>query len=84
MKCPLNHRCKCQAKVRIIAGKYYKRLEFYDTHDETNHANDYSKNLKCDQIVTIQDAVMVAFKMRLDQNGQIYARHVRRILGASS
>ena len=36
--CPMNHRCKCQAKVRIMTGKDYKRLEFFGTHDENSHA----------------------------------------------
>ena len=64
-KCPLHHRCKCQAnlKVRIITGKNYQLLEFYGTHDETSHVIGHSKNLKhVDQIVAIHDAVMVAPK----------------------
>ena len=59
-KRPLHHRCKCQAKVRIVIGKNYQRLEFFGTHDETSHAVDYSKNLKHLQIVAIHEAVMVA------------------------
>ena len=61
-KCPMDHRCRCKAKVRIITGKGYKRLEFHGTHDETSHAVDYSKTLKYKQIVTLHDAVMVAPK----------------------
>ena len=56
-KCPLNHRCRCQAKVRIITEKNYKRLEFHGTHDENGHANDKSKSLRYNQIVAIHDAV---------------------------
>ena len=33
MKCPMTYRCRCQAKVRIIVEKNYKRLKFYGTHD---------------------------------------------------
>ena len=60
--CPMNHRCKCKAMVRIITGKDHKRLEFVGTHDETSHANDSSKSLTHKQIVTIHQAVMVAPK----------------------
>ena len=42
-KCLINYRCKCQAKIGIITGKNYKRLEFYGTHDEHSHAVDHSK-----------------------------------------
>jgi hypothetical protein len=33
-QCPMSYRCKCNALVRIIAGKDYKLLEFFGTHDE--------------------------------------------------
>ena len=39
MKCPLGYRCKCKARVGIIAGKDYKLLEFFGTHDENSHAD---------------------------------------------
>ena len=58
--CPLKYRCKCKAKVRIITGRGYKRLEFSGTHDENSHANDTSASLKYNQIVAIYDAVLVA------------------------
>ena len=58
----MNYRCKCQAKVRIITVKGYKRLEFHGTHDETSNAADYSKTWLYKQIATIHDAVMVAPK----------------------
>ena len=42
MKCPLSYRCKivckCKEQVRITAGKDYKLLEFFGTHDENSHA----------------------------------------------
>ncbi len=38
MKCPMNVRCKLKAQVRIITGKDFKRLEFFDTHVENSHA----------------------------------------------
>ena len=38
MQCLLIYRCKCKARVRIIAGKDYKLLEFFGTHDENSHA----------------------------------------------
>jgi hypothetical protein len=60
--CPMHHRCKCKAMVRIITAKDHKRLEFVGTHDETSHANDISKSLTHKQIVTIHQAVMVAPK----------------------
>ena len=59
MKCPLKYICKCPAQVKIITRKDYKRLEFFGTHDEHSHAEDKSKNLKHDQIVTIYYSVMV-------------------------
>ena len=43
-KCPMDHRCRCKAKVRIITGKGYKRLEFHGTHDVTSHAADHWSN----------------------------------------
>jgi hypothetical protein len=39
-QCPMIYRCKCNALVRIIAGKYNKQLEFFGTHDENSQAND--------------------------------------------
>jgi hypothetical protein len=41
----MHYRCKCNALCRILAGKDYKRLEFFGTHDENSHANDASKKL---------------------------------------
>ncbi len=35
---PVSYSCKCKAQVRIIAGKDYKWLEFFGTHDENSHA----------------------------------------------
>ena len=58
--CPLKYRCKCKAKVRIITGRGYKRLEFSGIHDENSHADDKSKSLRYNQIVAIHDAVLVA------------------------
>jgi hypothetical protein len=43
-QCPMSYRCKCHAICRFIAGKDYKRLEFFSTHDEKSHANDASRN----------------------------------------
>ncbi len=61
-KCPMQYRCKCKAQVRVIAGKDYKQLEFYGTHDENSHATDHSKKLKYKQIDAIYDSVMIAPK----------------------
>ena len=58
--CLLKYRCKCKAKVRIITGRGYKRLEFSGTNDEISHADDKSTSLKYNQIVAIHDAVLVA------------------------
>ena len=77
-KCPLHHRCRCQAKVRIITGKNYQRLEFYGTHDENSHANDGSKKLKHNQIVAIHDAVIVAPK----QSAAVLRRNMMHIQGS--
>ncbi len=52
-KCPMSYRCQCKAQVRIIAGKEYKLLEFYGTHDENSHATNHSKKLKYKQIEAI-------------------------------
>ena len=67
MKYPLSYCCKCPARNRIIAGKDYKRLEFFGLHEETSHATDHSKKLKYDQIVIIHDSVMVAPKQSATQ-----------------
>ena len=40
MKCPLKYQCKRPAQLRIIAGKYYKLLELFGTHDENRHSVD--------------------------------------------
>ena len=77
-KCLMNYHCKCQAKVRIITGKGYKRLEFYGTHDEKSHAVDKSKTLKYNQIVTIHDAVMVALK----QSAAVMRRNLMQAKGS--
>jgi hypothetical protein len=45
-QCPMHYRCKCNALCRTLAGKNYKLLEFFGTHDENSHANDASKQLK--------------------------------------
>jgi hypothetical protein len=67
----MNYRCKCKAQVRIIAGKDYKRLEFYGTHDENSHATDHSKKLKYRQIDAIYesnyDSVMIVPKQSATQ-----------------
>ena len=76
--CPMHYRCKCQAKVRIITGKGYKRLEFYGTHDEKSHAVDKSKTLKYNHIVTIHDAVMVAPK----QSAAVLRRNLMQAKGS--
>jgi hypothetical protein len=57
MKCQMSYGCKCKAKIRIVAEKDYKLLEFYGTHDENSHATDHSKNLKYNQIETTYDSV---------------------------
>ncbi len=51
------------AQVKIITGKYYKRLEFDGTHYENSHATYDSKTLKQNQNVTIYDSVMVTPKL---------------------
>ena len=76
--CPMNHRCKCQAKVRIMTGKDYKRLEFFGTHDENSHAADHSKTLSYKQIATIHDAVMVAPK----QSATVLRRNLMHAKGS--
>ena len=78
MKFPMSYRCKCPAKVGVITGKGYTRLEFYGTHDETSHAVDYSKELKYNQIVTIHDAVIVALK----QSATVLRRNLMQAKGS--
>ena len=78
-KCPMNYRCRCPAKIRIITGKGYNRLEFHGTRDETSHAVDKSKTLKYNQIGTIHDAVMVVLK----QSAAVLRRNLMQAKGHS-
>ncbi len=43
----------------MCVGIDYIRLEFHGTHDETNHAEERSKELKYKQIIAIYEAVIV-------------------------
>jgi hypothetical protein len=54
--------CSCTARCRVCVtvGKDYIRLEFHGTHDETSHAEEWSKKLKYKQIIAIYEAVTVA------------------------
>jgi hypothetical protein len=45
-QCPMSYLCKCNALCRIIAGKDYKRLEFFGTHDEKQSRRRSIKNIK--------------------------------------
>ncbi len=63
----MGYRCKCREQVRIIAGKDYKRLEFFGIHDENSHATNHFKKIKYNQISTIYKSVMVTLKQSATQ-----------------
>ncbi len=62
-RCPLHHRCKCKAGIRIMEGPDWIQLESLDRcgeHNVNSHDDDKSKFLKHEQIVAVADAVTVA------------------------
>jgi hypothetical protein len=59
-RCPLRHRCKCKAGIRIMEGPDWMQLERCGEHNANSHDDDQSKFLKHEQIVAVSDAVIVA------------------------
>ena len=59
-RCPLLHRCKCKAGIRITEGPDWMQLERCGEHNANSHDDDHSKYLKHEQIVAVADAVTVA------------------------
>jgi hypothetical protein len=62
--CPLHHRCKYQAGIRILdsnmEGPDWIQLDRCGEHNANSHDDDQSKYLKHEQIVAVADAVTVA------------------------
>jgi hypothetical protein len=59
-RCPLHHRCKCKAGIRIMEGPGWMELHRCGEHDANSHDDDKSKYLKHEQIVAVADAVTIA------------------------
>jgi hypothetical protein len=59
-RCPLHHRCKCKAGIRIIEGPGWMELHRCGEHYANSHDDDKSKYLKHEQIVAVADAVTIA------------------------
>ena len=59
-RCPMNYRCGCEARIRIIIGHDFIQLERHGVHDVNSHVEDRSKFLKHDQIIAVSEAVTIA------------------------
>jgi hypothetical protein len=56
-KCQMYYRCKCRAYIRVETGPDYIELQRSNRH---SHGQDFSKGLKAQQIVAVQEAVRTA------------------------
>ena len=58
-RCPMNYRCGCDARIRIIIGHEFMQLERHGEHDANSHDEDRSKYLKHEQIIAVSEAVTI-------------------------
>ena len=59
-RCPLHYRCNCKCSIRVVIGQDFKELQRCGLHDANSHADDGSKYLKYDQIISVSEAVVSA------------------------